>query len=83
MVCHRKNGLGKNGPVGLILDEKMVQPDHSWLTKNCLAGSINWQLKVVRPDQKWSGVTNLALMSPRCVLRSFQVSRSLALALHE
>ena len=28
--CHRKNGPGKNGPAGPILDEKMVRPDHSW-----------------------------------------------------
>ena len=34
LICHRKNGLGKNGPARPILDEKMVWPDHSWLTKN-------------------------------------------------
>ena len=39
-----------------------------------------WQLKVVRPNQKWSGVTNSALMSPRCVSWSFQVSQALVLA---
>jgi len=30
MDCHRKNGLGKNGPAGPILDEKVVQLDHFW-----------------------------------------------------
>ena len=34
MNCHRKNGPGKNGLARPILDEKMVRPDHSWLTKN-------------------------------------------------
>ena len=40
LYCHRKNGPGKNGPAGPILDEKMVQLDHSWLTKNGPAGPI-------------------------------------------
>ena len=34
MICHGKNGPGKNGPAGPILDEKMVRPDHFWSTKN-------------------------------------------------
>ena len=36
-ACHRKNGPGKNGPAGPILDEKIVRPDHFWSTKNGLA----------------------------------------------
>ena len=36
----QKNGVGKNGPAGPILDEKLVRPDHSWLTKNVPAGPI-------------------------------------------
>ena len=36
----QKSGLGKNGPAGPILDEKVVRLDHSWLTKNHLAGPI-------------------------------------------
>ena len=39
-ACHSKNGPGKNGPAGPILDEKMVRPDHFWLTKNGPAGLI-------------------------------------------
>ena len=35
LVCHRKNS-----PAGLILDEKMVWPDHTWLTKNGPVGPI-------------------------------------------
>ena len=35
-VCHRNNGPGKNA----ILGEKIVRPNHSWLTKNGLAGPI-------------------------------------------
>jgi len=26
--CRRKNGLGKNGPAGPILDKKIVWPDY-------------------------------------------------------
>ena len=33
-----------------------------------------WQLKVIWPDQKWSGVMNSVLMSPQYVLWSFYVS---------
>ena len=40
MVCYRKNGSGTNGPAILMLDEKIVQLDHSWLTKNGPAGPI-------------------------------------------
>ena len=39
-ACHRKNGPGKNGPAGPNLDEKMVWPDHYWLTKIGPAGPI-------------------------------------------
>ena len=66
-----KNGSGKNSSAKAILDEKMVQPDHSWLIKNGLAGPI-LVTKSGQPDQNWSSATNSALMSPRCV--SFQVS---------
>jgi len=37
-TCHRKNGPGKNNPAKPILDEKIVWPDHFWLTKNGPAG---------------------------------------------
>ena len=52
--CHRKNGPGKNGPAGPNLDEKMVWPDHYWLTKIGPAGPI-LVTKVVWADQKLSG----------------------------
>ena len=38
--CHRKNGPGKNGSAGPILDEKMVRPDQYWPTKYGPAGPI-------------------------------------------
>ena len=40
LACHRKNGPGKNGSAGPILDEKMVRPDQYWPTKYGLAGPI-------------------------------------------
>ena len=40
LICHRKNGLGNNGLAGPFLDEKLIQLDYFWLTKNDLAGLI-------------------------------------------
>jgi len=40
IACRRKNGPGKNGPAGPILDEKIVRPNHFWSTKNGPAGSF-------------------------------------------
>jgi len=52
MACHRKIGPGKNGPAGPILDEKIVQPDHVWLTKN----GPGW-LKMVRCQELSNNVS--------------------------
>ena len=38
--CHRKNGPGKNGLAGMILDENLIRADHFWLTKNGVAEPI-------------------------------------------
>jgi len=49
MACHRKNGPGKNGPAGPILDEKIVRPDQFWSTKNDPAGPF----LVTKSDPGW------------------------------
>ena len=52
-ACHRKNGPDKNGLAENwsswtnICQLNMVQPDQFWL------------VKVVRPDQNWSGVMTM------------------------
>ena len=40
LALSQKNGPSENSPTGLILDEKMVWLDHSWLAKNGPAGPI-------------------------------------------
>ena len=61
----------KTGPVGPILNEKLVQLDHFW------------QLKLAQPDQKCSSVTNSARMSPvlsKILIHNLFVSHTLPLA---
>ena len=40
MSLSQKNGPGKNGPAGLILDENLVRVNHFWVTNIGPAGPI-------------------------------------------
>ena len=75
ILCCPFDGILGDIYVANLCDTRPIFLDEKWSSQTILGGlkmvwpDQYWQLTMVQPDQKWSGVTNSALVSSRSLFK--------------